>query len=597
MLGEPGSREFGEDIKRLILRHALDNALRHGGRASLGPVINKILGERPELRGRVRDLAVIAKEIIDQVNSLSPEDQRRMAEELLSGWERGEAREEAKELPPLPNAEKGVVTRFAPNPDFVLHLGNARPALLSYIYAKEIYKGKMILRFEDTDPRIKTPIPEAYWAIKEDLRWLGIRWDEEYIQSMRMEIYYDTAKKLISIGGAYVDLCSREEISRNRASRKACKHRNQSPEENLELFDKMLSGAFGEGEAALRVKTDLEHPDPSVIDWIAMRIIDTSKHPHPLVGDRYIVWPTYNFAAGVDDHLMGVTHIIRGREHAQNTTKQSYIYRHMGWDYPHVINVGRLKLEGFILSKSKIRGIIERYPGRFDGFSDPRFGTLAGLRSRGILRETIVETIKTLGIKPSDATISWDNIASLNRKKLDPQTRRVMFVPDPVRLYIEGLPEDLVEVEIPYHPDNRDLGSRVIRIASNKVGFYVYISRSDLDIVSKIGRFRLMELANLELVDILRDSSSGEAIARARYASRDVREARRLGLQIIQWVSGKPVRALLREPDGLRYRKYRGLIEESILRLSDMVYQLMRIGFAKIYERSEDRVELLKIHS
>jgi len=201
MLGEPGSREFGEDIKRLILRHALDNALRHGGKASLGPVINKILGERPELRGRARDLAVIAKEIIDQVNSLSPEDQRRVAEELLSGWERGETREEAKELPPLPGAENGVVTRFAPNPDFVLHLGNARPALLSYIYAKEIYRGKMILRFEDTDPRIKTPLPEAYWAIKEDLRWLGIRWDEEYIQSMRMEIYYDTAKKLISVGG------------------------------------------------------------------------------------------------------------------------------------------------------------------------------------------------------------------------------------------------------------------------------------------------------------------------------------------------------------------------------------------------------------
>ncbi len=595
MLGEPGSSGLSEDVRRLILKHALLNAVRHGGKAALAPIINKVLGERPELKARAKEIAEIAREIIDSVNRMKTEEQLSLLRtQFPEEMDEKRPQEEQRGLPPLPEAEKGVVTRFAPNPDFVLHLGNARPALLSYVYAKEIYNGKMILRFEDTDPRIKTPLPEAYWAIKEDLRWLGIKWDEEYIQSMRMEIYYEQARELIKRGGAYIDLCSREEISRNRASRRACKHRLQSVEENLELFDRMLSGFYGEGEAALRIKTDLNHPDPSVVDWIGMRIIDTSKHPHPLSGDRYIVWPTYNFAAGVDDHLLGVTHIIRGREHAQNTTKQIYLYNHMGWKYPHVVNVGRLRLEGFILSKSKIRTILAKYPGRFEGHADPRFGTLAGLRSRGVLAETVREIVLGLGVKPSDASISWDNLASLNRKRLDPGTRRLMMVIDPVKLYIEGLPEELLAVRIPYHPDNKGLGEREMRIGVDKTGPYVYISRKDLEAVMNSTRqARLVELANIEITNAV---GSNPPIAMAKYISRDLETARKRGMPIIQWVSHNPVKAVLREPVGLRYNAYRGLIESSAMALEDSVYQLLRIGFVKIVEKSEKKILLLKIH-
>ena len=595
MLGEPGSLGIDEDVRRLILKHALLNAIKHGGKASLAPVINKVLGEMPGLKAWAREIAVIAREIIDRVNSMEYDQQISLLRSQFQ-WEAEERkpREEHREIPPLPEAEKGVVTRFAPNPDFVLHLGNARPALLSYIYAKEIYDGKMILRFEDTDPRIKTPLPEAYWAIKEDLRWLGIRWDEEYIQSMRMEIYYGVARDLIGRGGAYVDLCSREEISRSRATRKACKHRLQSVEDNLELFDKMLEGFFGEGEAALRIKTDLSHQDPSVVDWIGMRIIDTSKYPHPLSGDKYIVWPTYNFAASVDDHLMGVTHIIRGREHAQNTVKQMYLYNHMGWNYPHVVNVGRLRLEGFVLSKSKIRSILTKYPGRFSGYADPRFGTLAGLRSRGVLAETIKEIIKGLGVKPSDASISWDNLASLNRKKLDLRTRRLLMVIEPLKLYIEGLPEELLTIKMHYHPENTDLGERELRVEVDKKGAYVYISRKDLEmIMGGTKQARLVELANIEITSI---AGSEPPIAMAKYISADLDTARKRGMPIVQWVSHKPIKAVLREPVGLRYIVHRGLIESSVATLEDNVYQLLRIGFVKIVEKSGEKISLLKIH-
>ncbi|MEM4922179.1 MAG: glutamate--tRNA ligase, partial [Sulfolobales archaeon] len=378
-----------DKVKEVALKHALKNSIDHGGKALESAVVSKVLGELPEFRRYAKQVVEVVKEVVSFVNTLPVEEQIKIVKEkfpeLFEETKHVERRGE-KALPPLPGVDKhrGVKTRFAPNPDFYIHLGNARPALLSYEYAKE-YNGVFILRFEDTDPRIKKPLPEAYKAIREDLKWLGISWDEEYIQSLRMELYYNVAKELIARGGAYVDLCKREEFRKLKLERRPCPHRAQSSEDSLELFDKMLSGYFAEGEAVVRVKTDLTSPDPSLIDWVAFRIVDTSRYPHPLTGDKYIVWPTYNFAAGVDDKLMGVTHILRGKEHAINTLKQLYVYRALGWEYPEVINLGRLKLEGMILSKSKIKEVLKK-----DGsveVDDPRFGTLRSLRRRGILPE------------------------------------------------------------------------------------------------------------------------------------------------------------------------------------------------------------------
>ncbi len=583
-----------DDIDRLIVKHILINAVKHGGKASIGPVINKVLGSRPDLKPRAREVAERIRRFIEVVNSMDTSSQRALLNELDPSALAEKDREETKELPELPNASIGkVVTRFAPNPDYALHLGNARPAVLSYIYGKEIYRGRMILRFEDTDPRIKRPLPEAYIQIKEDLRWLGVKWDEEYIQSLRMEIYYDLAKKLIEVSGAYIDLCSQEEFRKYRSSRKPCPHRERSPEDNLELFDKMLSGHFGEGEAVVRVKTDLNDPDPSIVDWVAFRIIDTDRYPHPLTGDRYIVWPTYNFASAVDDKLMGVTHILRAREHQQNTKKQIYLYRHLGWRYPEVIHFGRLKLQGFILSKSRIKKLTERYPDRFSGPNDPRFGTLAGLRERGILAETILEIVRDVGIKPTDASISWDNIAALNRKKLDYRSRRLMYVEDPVKICIEDAPRELSSIEARYHPDNDKLGSRILKLIDNDGKLCVYVSRSDIDRLLGRGdsaKVRFMELANVEVY------RSGENGAAARYISRDLDDAKRMRLKIIQWVGSNSVNAIVKYPVGLRFRVSRGLIEGSILGLNDHVYQLVRYGFVKVLRKTPKGAVLLYIH-
>lgn len=584
-------------VREIALKRALKNAIEHGGKALESAVISKILGEFPELKRYAKQVAEIVRDVVAYVNTLTLEEQVSLTKEkfpdLLEGVKQPK-QQEKKGLPPLPGAEmyKVIKTRFAPNPDFYIHLGNARPALLSYEYARE-YRGVFVLRFEDTDPRIKKPLPEAYKAIREDLKWLNISWDEEYIQSLRMEIYYSIAKELIARGGAYVDLCNREEFRKLKLERKPCPHRNQDLEKSLELFEKMLSGYFSEGEAVVRVKTDLSSPDPSLIDWVAFRVVDTSRSPHPLTGDRYIVWPTYNFAAAVDDRLMGITHILRGREHAINTLKQLYIYKALEWEYPEVINLGRLKLEGMILSKSKIKEIL-RKGGKSMGVEDPRFGTLRSLRRRGILPEVIKEIIMEVGIKETDATISWENVASLNRKKVDPIAPRVMAVFNPTRITIRDIPRDdrARSIRLSYHPSNTSLGYRVIDLGSGDV-VDVYIDSEDFSALLKHGALRLMEFCNIYL-----EKSYGDS-AEVRFTGTDVEYARRAGLRIVQWVpTSQYVGLELLKPEGTRLKVLRGLGEKSVAEFpAGAVLQLVRVGFIKL-ERvlSDGRVKAIYMH-
>ena len=566
-----------DEVRELARAYALINAVEHGGRAAVGPVMGKIMAEKPELRPHAREIVAIVREVVAEVNKFSLDEQKRLLEENYN-WvleKLSKPKEQEKTLPPLPGAEEGkVVTRFAPNPDFVIHLGNARPAILSYEY-KVIYKGKMILRFEDTDPRTKTPLPEAYELIKQDLEWLGIRWDEEYIQSLRMPIYYQIIKELLEKGHAYVDDKPGEEFRKYRNSSKLSEYppRLRTAEENLELWDQMLEGRFAEGEAVVRIKTDPNHPDPSVRDWVAFRIIDTSRYPHPLVGDRYIVWPTYNFAAGVDDWLMGVTHILRAKEHMQNTIKQKYVYEYMGWKYPHVVHFGRLKLEGFIMSKSALKQLLDQGVG--SGIDDPRFATIAGLRRRGITAEAIRKLILDVGVKYTDASISYANLAATNRVIVDTTARRIMAAIPPTPMIIENLPWGKRDFEIPYHPSGK-LGSR--RISLEGPTATVYISQSDKKLLKKGSIVRLMEAFNVEIVDI------EENKIRARFHSFGLENARKHRAPIIQWIPGNAsLQIELLVPEGLDLIQRRGIVEQAAaeLKQGDMV-QLVRIGFARV---------------
>ena len=495
--------------------------------------------------------------------------------------------EGTKELPPLPNVEKynRIITRFAPNPDFVLHLGSIRAVILSHDYAGK-YDGKFILRFEDTDPRLKKSALEYYDAIREDLRWLECAWDSEFIQSDRIQLYYDIVQKLLTQGDVYVCTCEQEQFRETITAGQPCPCRDKTPTENLQDWNKMLDGSFGEGEAVVRVKTDLAHPNPAVRDWPAMRIIDPEIHSHPRVGKKYRVWPLYNLSAGVDDHLMSVTHIFRGKEHLTNALRQTYLYKYLGWSYPEAMEFGRLKTVGFSLSKSLM--VKELEEGKVEGYSDPRLPTLSALRRRGYSPNTFRRIVHEMGPRPVDATLSWDNVNSFDRKEIDRVAHRYNFVPDPVLMKVSSVPGNF-EAHLPLHPERPELGTRTLKVASENGEARIWLSRNDLVVLEKSKVVRLMELFNVELTG---PESGG---LRSRFHSQEYVEARKLRAPLVQWLPESQhlsFEAVM--PDASRVK---GLVEENIqVEPVGSVVQMVRIGFGRIDSKEKSSLVLYFSH-
>jgi glutamyl-tRNA synthetase len=558
------------ELKEAIRKIALLNAIRHDGKAQAGPVIGKILAEKPELKVHVKELSALVNAVIQEVNTLSIDKQKRLVE---SRWPEAlvkEKAEEEKRLPPLPNIESyaQVVTRFSPNPDCVLHLGSARAIILSHEYAR-MYKGKFILRFEDTDPKLKKPVLEFYNRIREDLAWLGCKPDEEYIQSDRIPIYYEYAEKLLGDGNAYVCTCKPEIFRKKILANKPCKCRSLLPEEQLERWQSMLDGKYEEGTVVYRVKTDLNHPNPAVRDWPALRIIDAEKYPHPRVGSKYHVWPLYNFACGIDDHLMGITHIIRGKEHLTNMVRQEYMYKHLGWKYPEAIHYGRLKITGASLSKSKIVEGMRK--GLYKSWDDPRLATFSALRRRGITPEAIKKMIIDVGPKTSDVILSWENLYAYNRKILDASADRYFFVDNPIELKVKGIPKVFV-TRLHLHPDQLKRGFREYNIKPNAT---FWVSKKDVD-APKIGVIiRLMELFNVKIEDAR--SYSAEAV----FVSESYEDARKIKAQLIHWVLvGEDMPCEVVMPDASLAE---GIAESACKKLKpNTIIQFERFGFARI---------------
>jgi glutamyl-tRNA synthetase len=562
-------KEAREIIKKIVLL----NALRYRGKASPKPVFGKLLGEYPQFRQKIKEVSTIINEVVQEINALSLEQQKAIVAEKWPEALVEEKTEETKQLPPLPNAKKykKVVTRFSPNPDFVLHLGSARAIILSHDYAR-MYDGQFILRFEDTDSKTKKPKLEFYEAVRKDLKWLGCSWDAEYIQSDRLPTYYELAEKLIKKGGAYVCTCEREVFRKKSKAKQGCPCRRLSAEESLIRWNRMLDGAYGEGEAVVRVKTDLEHPNPAVRDWPALRIIDPEKYPHPRVGSKYRVWPLYNFSTGVDDHLMGITHIIRGKEHLTNQARQEYMYRHFGWEYPETIHYGRLKITGASLSKSEI--VKGMNSGLYKSWDDPRLATLAALRRRGIMAEAIHSLIIDVGPKPQDVVLSWKNLYAYNRKLIDPSAKRYFFVHDPVRMVVDDVPHVFV-AKVPLQPDHPEMGVRKFEVKPVQGKAEFQVSRDDLALIRGKGAVRFMDLFNFraEKVDV--------DVIQATFVGESYEEAKKLGAPLIHWIpvdSGVPCEVVM--PDA---SVAKGVAEESCRTLKpDEIVQFQRFGFVRV---------------
>jgi glutamyl-tRNA synthetase len=329
----------------------------------------------------------------------------------------------------------------------------------------------------------------------------------------------------------------------------------------------------------VRVKTDLENPNPAVRDWPALRVIDTKKYPHPRVGSKYIVWPLYNLAAGIDDHLMGITHIIRGKEHYTNMVRQKYMYQYLGWEYPEAIHYGRLKITGADLSKSKIVAGIKA--GTYTGFDDPRLGTFAALRKRGITPEAIKKMIIEVGIKPNDVTLSWENLFSYNRKILDAISDRYFFVPQPTEFKVLGVPKTF-QTKLPLHPEQPEHGFRTYSITpvdeDKAVSFW--ISKKDVEVMESEKIFRLMELFNVKVESKTKDTVT------SRFVSESYEDVRKIRVQLIQWIpKGTEFSAQVVMPDA---SVTEGFAEADCKKLKpDAIIQFERFGFVRINEVGE----------
>jgi glutamyl-tRNA synthetase len=560
----------GDNPKELLFVCALQNAVKHGGVPQSGAVIGMIMGGHPELRSRAKEVSALAKEAIAEVAALSPDERvaalKDRAPEMFAAL--AEKHEHKKVLPELEGAQKGVVMRFAPNPSGPLHIGHARAAALNDAYVKQ-YGGRYILRIEDTDP--KRVDPEAYATVKEDIAWLGLKITETVTQSDRLHLYYDLCRQLIERGGAYVCTCDNEHFKELKRAKTACPCRDQPVETNLALWEKMLDHSFREGEASVRIKTDLNHPDPAMRDFPAFRILDSP--PHPKVDAH--VYPLMNFSVVADDHLLGVTHVIRGKDHIANTRRQRYISDHFGWDVPVYRHYGRMGIEGVVLSTSQMRlGIRE---GTYSGWDDIRLGTLRALARRGISPEAVKNAMLAIGIGDTDISFSWDNLYAENRKIVDPVANRYFFVSNPVTAQIEGAKPHTAHAML--HPGDASRGTRTLEFTGT-----VLLPASEIS--PDVTMIRLKDLFNVKI-------TWNGSIPRFAYAGNSLADARAAKAHIIQWLPAQDtVPCTLLTPEGEMTGACEPLVREELGR----VVQFERVGFVKIDTVGADGIRAYFTH-
>ena len=541
-------------MEEIILKHALSNAVKFNGSASVNAVLGKLFSEKPDLRGNKHAVDLVIKTVND-VNAMSLDDQRlKLAEFSVLPAKK----ERSREIPDL-SVKAKVVMRFAPNPNGALHLGHCRQALWNWFFAKK-YNGTYILRFDDTDPKVKVPMKEAYKWIKDDMRWLGIKPKKTAIQSKRLKIYYKYAEKLIKLGHAYVCTCDPEAWRELIKKRLGCDCRALSNDEQFKRWKQMFA-AFKEGSAVLRIKTDLEHPDPSIRDWPAFRIVDKPRHPLT----KAVVWPLLNFASAIDDYEFKVTHILRGIDLSVSDVRQKYIYDYFGWKYPFTMYSGKLLISG-IKSTSEIKKLIEEK--KLTGWDDVSLGTIKALKRRGFQKEAIIELIKDIGIGRNDIKVSLDNLAAFNKDIVEKTSSRYFFVENPVTVKIRNAPG--LTVKIPLHPDYKKRGNRVFKTLDE---FYI----SDKLEPGRV--YRLMHLFNFKDNEFLsKEHDPG------------------LGAKIIHWLPAhaKHFHAEVLMPDNSIKK---GIVEPAANKLKiDSVCQMERFAFLRLESRKKGRLFFVYAH-
>jgi glutamyl-tRNA synthetase len=563
-----------------IEQNALLNAVGHAGRADAGAVVSKSLGESPELRTMVKDVARAAAEVVERVNSLSPAEQLKLLEvrypeallarDLRKATQKADEKAHTTQLPPLMDAVKGkVVLRLPPEPSGFMTIGHAMAGVINATY-RDMYEGELWLRFEDTNPRM---VQKAYYqSFRDGYSWVGIRWDHEKDVSTDMEVLYFHARRLIEMGAAYACACPADLVKSLRSEGKACEHRGNSVESNLKVWERMLARKSKEGKWVIRLKGDLESLDHSLRDPNILRVIEAS---HPVVGTKYVVWPVYDFEVVVEDKLCGVTHVLRSSEF--HVALQDRIRELLGFPRVVIEQFSRFNFKGTPVSKRLLRPLVEEKV--VSGWDDPRMPTIEGVKRRGIVPEAIRQFTLQVGYGKTEHTFDWSLLFAVNRKILDPISIRVFFVPDPLLLKVKGAPSR--RLSIPFHPTYENLGRRDVAVPADPG---IWVPHEDLTAMKEGEVFRLMDLYNVRL------ARKGKVSEAEFVGEEKVQEVRK-----VQWVvddaEKKTVKVLepselfleddTPNPHSLRVRK--GFAENSFADLArgDIV-QFPRYGFVRV---------------
>ena len=365
-----------------------------------------------------------------------------------------------------------VHTRFPPEPNGYLHLGHAKSICLNFGVARE-FNGLCNLRFDDTNPTKEEQ--EYVDSIREDVRWLGGDWqDREFYASNYFEKLYAYAEQLITIGKAYVDDLSAEEIREHRGTLtepgRESPWRNRSVEENLDLFRRMRAGEFADGERVLRAKIDMTSPNLVMRDPTLYRIRHAAHHR---TGDAWCIYPMYDYTHCLSDSIEGITHSLCTLEFINNRELYDWVLETLGAYRPQQIEFARLNLTYTVLSKRKLIQLVKE--GHVHGWDDPRMPTLCGLRRRGVPPEALREFCSRIGMARADSTVEYSMLEFCVREHLNANAARAMAVLDPIKVVIENYPEGQVEeFTMPYHPEDESYGSRTVPFSRE-----LYIERDD----------------------------------------------------------------------------------------------------------------------
>ncbi len=554
-----------DNLEIFIRKYALQNAVLFNGKANEKAVLGKVIGHFKKNGISPKELIPLTKKIIAEINTMSQSQQTIELEKIAPELLHKEKKERTFDLPPLPHAiQNQVITRFPPEPNGYLHIGHAKAAIIDYQYAK-MYNGKFILRFDDTNP--ENAHPEFYISQKEDLQWLGIQWDEEYRTSDHIPQHYILAEQLITQGDAYICTCAPDEIKTNRYTKISCNCRNHSTQENMQTWHNLLSKKQDTG--ILRLKGDMQSANTAMRDPTLFRIINSS---HPIYGNKYHIWPTYDFAGAVEDSISGVTHPFRTKEYELRDECYFYLLDRLHLRKPHLMEFARLSITGMPVSKRKIKPLIDK--GIVHGFDDIRLPTLRGLKKRGIQSKAIEQFVLSQGISKVESVVSFGLVESMNKKLLDPITKRYFFVPNPIKIQVKNAPS--LTKSIPLHPTNKTLGYRNI-ITSD----IFYIPAEDVNNL-KVGEiFRLKDLYNIKLV-----SSTPNIIC--EFMSYDlISDSRK-----IQWCTQEHIPLKLFIPHPLFFgeefnpnslEEINGFAEKAVIQEAlGSIIQFERVGFVRI---------------